>query len=143
MPTGDDRASARIRFEGEAKRLWIRRPRFDRDGLYLFGPRHAGQTVTLSTAEVTALFEGRTLAVDVYGEYILYVRVDGAALDAVGLLGAMNGVRREQRRGGPGTSPIPQREDPGGAQPTYSQQRRPRVKTPEWIVELAKRDIGR
>ena len=102
------------------------------------------------------MFEGRTIAVDVTGEYIVYVRVDAGALDAVGLLGSMAGVPREKRRGGPGTSSIPQREDPG-AQPTFEQrilaarirvridkqQRRPRVKTPEWIVELAKRDIGR
>jgi len=156
MATDDDKASAWIRSEGEAERLRIRRPRLDRDGLYLFGRRYAAQSVTLTAAELTALFEGRTIAVDVTGEYIVYVRVDAGALDALELLGSMAGVPRGQRRGGPGTSSIPQREDPG-AQPTFQervlaarirvridkQQRRPRVKTPEWIVELAKSDIGR
>lgn len=156
MPTDDDKASAWLLFEGEAKRLLIRRPRVSRDGLYLFGRRFRAQTVTLSAAELSALFEGRTLAVDVTGEYILYLRVDPGALDAVGLIGAMMGVPSGQRRGGQGTSSVPQREDPG-AHPTIEQQvlaarirvrmdeqqRRPRVKTPEWIVELAKRDIGR
>jgi len=157
MPTDDDKESAWLRFEGEAKRLRIRRPRFDRDGLYLFGRRYAGQSVTLSAAEVTALFEGRTIAVDVggqTGEYILYLKVDAGALDAVGLIGAMTGMRRRGAR--TAASSIPQREDPG-TQPTYEervlaarirvridkQQRRPRVKTPEWIVELAKENIGR
>ena len=107
----------------------------------------------MSAAELTALFEGKTCAVDVQGEYILYLRVDAGALEAVKLFGAMNG-----RRGGsrPETQAIPQRDGPG-AQPTYEQrvlaarlrvkidrqQRRPRVKTPEWIVRLAQGDIGR
>lgn len=158
MATADDKNSAWLRYEGEAKRLRIRRARFDRDGLYLFGRRYAGQSVTLSAAELTGLFERRTLAVDVggqTGEYILYLKVDDGALDAMGLLGAMTGSARDRRRGGPTSSPIPQREDPGG-RPTYEErvlaarirvridkQRRPRVKTPEWIVELSKGDIGR
>jgi len=156
MPTDDDKESAWIRFDGEAKRLRIRRKRLDRDGLYLFGRRHGAETVTLSAAELTALFEGRTLAVDVSGEYILYLSVDAGALDAVRLLGAMSGTARERRGDEPGRSSIPQREDPG-ARPTYEeqvlaarirvgidkQQRRPRVKTPEWIIQLAKGDIGR
>ena len=156
MPTDDDKESAWIRFDGEAKRLRIRRKRLDRDGLYLFGRRHGAETVTLSAAELTALFEGRTLAVDVSGEYILYLSVDAGALDAVRLLGAMSGSAPNRRRGGPTSSSIPQREDPG-ARPTYEeqvlaarirvgidkQQRRPRVKTPEWIIQLAKGDIGR
>ena len=71
------------------------------------------------------------------------------------LLGAMSGSARDRRRGGPAASSIPQREDPG-AQPTLEEkilaarirvrvdkQRRPRVKTPEWIVRLAKGEIGR
>lgn len=156
MPTADDKESARIRFDGEAKRVRIRRPRCDRDGLYLFGRRHAAQSVSLSAAELTALFEGRTLACDVSGEYIVYIGVDASALDALRLLGALNGSPRSQRRGTASGAAIPQREDPG-ARPTYEervlaarirvridkQQRRPRVKTPEWIVQLAKGDIGR
>lgn len=153
MPTDDDKESAWLLFEGEAKRLLIRRPKISRDGLYLFGRRFRAQTVTLSAAELTALFEGKTLAADVTGEYIVYVRVDPGALDAVKLLGAMNGRRG---RSGPGAGAIPQREDPEG-RPTYEQrvlaarlrvkvdrqQRRPRVRTPGWIVQLAQRDIGR
>jgi len=156
MPTDDDKESAWLRFEGEATRLRIRRARLDRDGLYLFGRRYAAQSVTLTAAELTALFEGRTIAVDVTGEYIVYVKVNTGALDAVGLLGAMTGVPRRQIRGGLETSSIPQRENPG-ALPTFEQrvlaarirvridkeQRRPRVKTPEWIVDLAKSDIAR
>jgi hypothetical protein len=151
MPTDDDKATAWLLSDGEAKRLLIHRPRLSRDGLYLFGRRFRAQTVTLSAAELAALFEGRTLAVDVTGEYIVYLRVDAGALDAVKLLGAMNG-----HRGRSGADAIPQREDPG-AKPTYEQrvlaarlrlkidkqQRRPRVETPAWIVRLAQGDIGR
>ena len=153
MPTDDDKATAGLLFEGEAERLLIRRPRVSRDGLYLFGRRFRAQTVTLSAAELTSLFQGKTLAVDVTGEYILYFRVDAGALDAVKLLGAMNGRRG---RSGPGEGAIPQREDPD-SKPTYEQrvlaarlrvkidrqQRRPRATTPEWIVQLAQGDIGR
>jgi len=156
MPSDDDKDSAWLRFEGEAKRLFVRRIRLSRDGLFLFSRRYAAETVTLSAAELTTLFEGKTCAVDVQGEYILYLRVDAGALESAGLLGAMAGVPRGRRRGGPGPSSIPQREDPG-AKPTYEQRvlaarirvkldkrrRRPRVKTPEWIVQLAKGNIGR
>jgi len=156
MPTADDKESAGIRFDGEAKRLRIRRPRLSRDALRLFGPRRAAQSMRLSAAELTALFEGRTLAVDVNSEFILYVSVDAGALDAVKLLGAMSGSARVRRGVSSAASSIPQREDPG-AQPTFEeqvlaarirvridkQQRRPRVKTPEWIVELSKENIRR
>ena len=93
MPTDNDKASAWLRFEGEAKRLLIRRPRYDRDGLYLFGRRYAAETVKLTAAELSALFQGRTLAVDVSGEYILYVSADAGAVDAVALLSAMTETR--------------------------------------------------
>lgn len=68
MPTDDDKQTAGLRFDGEAKRVRVHRPRPDRDGLFLFPPLYAAQTVTLSAAELTALFEGRTLAGDVEGE---------------------------------------------------------------------------
>jgi hypothetical protein len=156
MPTADDKESAWLRSEGEAKRLRIRRARLDRDGLYLFGRRHAAQTVTLSAAELSVLFEGRTLAVDVSGEYIVYVGVDAGALDALRLLGAMSGSPRSRSGGAGSRTSIPQREEPRG-KPTHEervlaarirvkidkQQRRPRVRTPEWIVRLANEDIGR
>jgi hypothetical protein len=153
MPTDDDKKSAWLRFEGEAKRLLIQRPRLTRDGLFLFGRRYRAQTVTLTAAVLSALLNGRVLAVDVSEEYILYLRVDDEALDAVKLLGAMNGHHAGPRSRDPA---IPQREDPAW-RPTYEQrvlaarirvkidgqQRRPRVTTPEWIVRLAQGDIGR
>jgi hypothetical protein len=156
MPTGDDRETARIRFDGEAKRLRIRRRRLSRDGLSLFGRRHSAQSVALSAAEVSALFEGRTIAVDAI-ERIVYVSVDAGVLDAVRLLGAMTGTPRPRFEGVRADRSIPQREDPG-ATPTFeervlaarirvkvdAQQRwLRRVTTPEWIVELSKQDIGR
>src|SRR5690554_6218518 len=76
MPTEDDRDSAGLRFEGEAPRLHLRRPRLDRDGLYLFGRRYAAQVVTLGDDDLRALRRGRVLAVDILGEYVLYVRCD-------------------------------------------------------------------
>jgi hypothetical protein len=154
MAAADDRQSAWIRFDGEAKRVRIRRPRLDRDGLRLFGRRRAAQTVTLSAAELTTLFEGRTIAVDVSGENIVYLNVDAGALDAVRLLGAMTGAPRRQGVGGRAETSIPQREELG-AVPTYEervlaarirvkvdkQQRWPRVKTPDWIVRLADEEM--
>ena len=74
MPSDADKASAGIDDGGEARRLSIRKIRPDRDGLFLFGRRHASQTVTLSPAELEALGRGKTIAVDVSGEYLLYVR---------------------------------------------------------------------
>jgi hypothetical protein len=157
MRASDDKESARIRFDGEAERVRIGRPRLDRDGLRLFGRRLAAQTVTLSAAELAALFEGRTIAVDVGGVYIVYLNVDAGALDAVRLIGAVTGAPRFGCGDVGAGSSIPQREDPG-ARPTYEervlaarirvkidrQQWWPRrVKTPEWIVQLAKGDISR
>ncbi|TFC16565.1 hypothetical protein E3O46_17990 [Cryobacterium glucosi] len=48
----------------------------DRDGLYLFGRRWSAESLTLTTAEFAALLTGKTLAVDISGEYILYLGVD-------------------------------------------------------------------
>lgn len=36
MPTDDDKQTAGLRFDGEAKRVRVHRPRPDRDGLFLF-----------------------------------------------------------------------------------------------------------
>ena len=75
MPTDQDKNTAGLPDEGEAHRLSIRRARYDRDGLYLFGRRHAAQTCTLTPAELTELRSGKTIAVDIHGEYILYIRL--------------------------------------------------------------------
>src|SRR5690554_7169471 len=60
MPTEDDKDSAGLRFEGEAHRLHLRRPRLDRDGLYLFGRRYAAQGVTLGEDDLRTLRRGRS-----------------------------------------------------------------------------------
>lgn len=144
MPTDDDRASASIRFEGEARRLAIRRPRLDRDGLFLFGRRYAAQTVTLTVDEVDQLRHGRTIAVDVVGEYLIYLRLqdgvdrrsEGAARSSA--VHAWNGCTG----GG-----IPQRERPDrvpsdfvravAARVRVNADRRAGVHTPQWIIDLA------
>ena len=84
----------------------------------------------------------------------MYLSVESGALDVVELIGALRGGTGGRRGRARSAAPsIPRRED-RGAQPTYeqrvlaariridNQQRRPRVKTPEWIVELAKGNIG-
>src|SRR5690554_1082200 len=76
MPTDEDRASASIRYEGEARRLTIRQPRLDRDGLFLLGRRYAAQSVTLTVDDVAQLHRGRVIAVDVVGEYLIYLRLE-------------------------------------------------------------------
>jgi hypothetical protein len=154
MIADDGRRPAAIRFDGEAKRAVVRRPRIWKDGWSLFGRRAAAQSVTLTARELSALFEGRTIAVDVVGENVVYVCVDAAALDAMIVIGAISGTFRNRRRAGVEASSIPQRDDLG-AVPTYEervvaarvrvnvdrQARRPRVKTPAWIVELARDNL--
>ncbi|WP_188508823.1 hypothetical protein [Conyzicola nivalis] len=129
MPTDDDKKSAWIRFEGEARRLLIRRPRFDRDGLYLFGRRYAAQTVTLTAAELQALLNGRVVAVDVVGEYLLYLNVEDGAVDAARSAVA---VERPQLR-------YSERVRVRAAQVRVNAGRRAHIPTPEWIIELAKK----
>jgi len=133
MPTDDDKKSAWLRFEGEAKRLLIRRPRFDRDGLYLFGRRHAAHTVSLTAGELTALFEGKTLAVD-DGEYITYISVGAVVADEA--LKARAAVKPKPR--------YSDRVRVRAAQVRVNADRRarPRVPTPAWIIELADRDLN-
>jgi len=149
MARRDDAQPARLRFDGEAKRVVVRRPRLGRDGWALFSRRSAAQSVTLTARELQALFEGRTVAVDVVGKYILYVAAEENALHAAGLLGALMGIRSGASRTGTNNA-VPNRADPEGA-PTHRervlaarirvrldrQSRRPRVRTPEWIVRLA------
>ena len=79
MPSDADKASAGIDDGGEAHRLSIRKARPDRDGLFLFGRRHASQSLTLSPAELESLGRGRTIAVDVSGDYLLYLRQEVAS----------------------------------------------------------------
>ena len=75
MPTEQDKEDASLPWDGEAQRILLHRPRFDRDGLFLFGRRHRSQTVVLTPELIRALEAGRVLAVDVQGEYVLYVRL--------------------------------------------------------------------
>lgn len=76
MASDQDKESAGIPFNGEAKRLTIRRPRLDRDGLYLFGRRWSAQSVVLTPREFQALSAGKTIAVDIRGEYLVYLLLD-------------------------------------------------------------------
>ncbi|WBM79125.1 hypothetical protein KIV56_11545 [Cryobacterium breve] len=76
MATDHDKATAGIADGGEAHHLTIRRPRLDRDGLFLFGRRYDSQSVTLGSTELRALVRDRWIAVDVLGEYILYIHID-------------------------------------------------------------------
>ena len=133
MPTDDDKASAWLLFEGEAKRLLIRRPRFDRDGLSLFGRRYAAQTVTLTAPELQALLDGRVVAVDVVGEYLLYVDVEAGVVDET--LAVRSAVVAERPR--PRYS---ERVRVRAAQVRVAADRRGRFPTPAWIVELASRE---
>jgi hypothetical protein len=130
MPTDDDKKSAWIRFEGEAKRLLIRRPRFDRDGLYLFGRRYAAQTVTLTAAELQALLDGRVVAVDIVGEYLAYLIIEDGAVDET--LAARPAVVAEPPR-----PQYSERVRVRAAQVRVNADRRARVPTPAWILTLA------
>lgn len=144
MPTDEDRASASIRYEGEARRLTIRRPRLDRDGLFPFGRRYAAQTVTLTANEVDQLRRGRRIAVDVVGEYVIYLQLHPRA-DWGSPLSARSAAV-------PACSPctgrgIPQRERPGqrpsdlvravAARVRVNADRRADIHTPQWIIDLA------
>jgi hypothetical protein len=74
MPTDRDKADADLRGDGMARRVTIRRNRPDRDGLFLFGRRYAGQDLILTDTDLRAIERGRVIAVDIQGEYILYIR---------------------------------------------------------------------
>jgi hypothetical protein len=73
-PSEEDKGSAWIRDDGEAKRIWIKRFRQDRAGLFLFGRRWAAVTVTLTDEDIDRLQSGRLLACDVEDEYIAILR---------------------------------------------------------------------
>ena len=74
MPTESDKANASLPGDGMARRVTIRRSRPDRDGLFLFGRRYAGQVVILTDTDLCALARERVIAVDIANEYILYIR---------------------------------------------------------------------
>jgi hypothetical protein len=76
LPTDEDEATADVADGGEARHLVIRRPRLDRDGLFLFGRRYGPQTVTFGSSELRALVRDRWIAVDVVGEYIIHIHID-------------------------------------------------------------------
>lgn len=144
MPTDDDRASAAIRFEGEARRLTIRRPRLDRDGLFLFGRRYAAQTVTITPDEIAQLFRRRAIAVDVVGEYLIYLRLDSR--DGRGGVQAAQPAAALRCSSCTGCG-IPQRESPDqvpsdlvravAARVRVNADRRAGFHTPQWIIDLA------
>jgi hypothetical protein len=58
MPTNRDKANASLHGDGAAGRVTIRRSHPDRDGLFLFGRRHASQGVTLTDTGLCALAPG-------------------------------------------------------------------------------------
>ena len=75
MPTDRDKATASLPGAAVARRVTIRRSRPDRDELFLFGRRYAGQIVILTDTDLRALERGRVIAVDIENEYILYIRL--------------------------------------------------------------------
>jgi hypothetical protein len=77
MPSEANKDRAGMHSRGEAKRITVRRPRLDRDGLFLFGRRYDAHALTLTGAELDGLARGRWIAVDIVNEYILYVRLEG------------------------------------------------------------------
>jgi hypothetical protein len=127
MPTDDDKASAWVRFEGEAKRLPTGRPRF--------GRRYATQTLTLTAAELQAMVDGHAVAVDV-GRNVVFVRFE------IGAAHALRNARLEAAE----TETRPrysERVRVRAAQVRVNADRRarPRVATPAWIVALAGRNV--
>lgn len=149
MPTEEDKDSAGLRFEGEARRLHLRRPRPDRDGLYLFGRRYAAQVVTLGEDDLRALRRGRVIAVDVLGEYLLYVRGDPDRLgDAL-----TSAEHRCAKPASGATSNVPQRERANqapsdrvrvvAARVRMNADKRAGVQTPDWIKALAQTESSR
>ena len=130
MPTDDDKAAAWVRFEGEVRRLLVRRPRLDRDGLFLFGKRFGAETLTLSADELRALLEGRTAVADVAGQYLLYVSLDDAVMDEVAPVAGSATSSDEQPL-------FSKKVRIRAAQVRVAADRRRRVKTPKWIIELA------
>ena len=60
---------------GEAARLVLRRNfRWDRAGLFYFGRRYAGWTLTLTSSELAAFANGRQVLVAPGTEYLLLLR---------------------------------------------------------------------
>lgn len=74
--SNEDKAAAGLPYRGEATMLRIRRPRIDRDGLFLFGRRHSSQSLTVTVDEQGALSSGRWLAIGVLGECILHMQLE-------------------------------------------------------------------
>lgn len=144
MPTEDDKDSAGLRFEGEAQRLHLRRPRLDRDGLYLFGRRYAAQVVTLGEEDLRALRRGRVIAVDVLGEYLLYVSCHADPL---------GGAAPRYAKPEYGATSVPQRERADhppsdrvravAARVRMNADQRAGVQTPAWIKVLAQTHSSR
>jgi hypothetical protein len=130
MATDEDKDSAWIRFEAETTIRAIRRPRLDRDGLFLFGRRHAAQLLILDQPILERLAEGKTIAVDVQGQYILYVQASaGSSFVASSLIDQTDSNGHEDQ---------PTHEEQViAAQIRLKIDRKDRKKTPEWIQRLA------
>jgi hypothetical protein len=149
MPTEEDKDSAGLRFEGEALRLHLRRLRLDRDGLYLFGRRYAAQVVTLGEDDLRALRRGRVIAVDVLGEYLLYVRCGPVSLGDA----PTSAELRCAKPASGAISNVPERERANqapsdrvravAARVRMNADKRAGVQTPDWIKALAQTDSSR
>ena len=84
---------------GEVARLVLRRPfRWDRAGLFCFGRRCAGWTVTLSSPELAALANGRQILIAPGTEYLLLVRtVTKPSTASPRPLAALNGRKQHDQ----------------------------------------------
>jgi hypothetical protein len=133
MANDEDKESAWIRFEAETPIRVIRRPRLLRDGLFLFGRRHAAQLLILDQAILERLAEGKTIAVDVQRQYILYVQASaGSSSVASSLTNQTDSNGREDQ---------PTHEERViAAQIRLKLDRKDRKKTPYWIRRLAAED---
>lgn len=61
---------------------------FDADGCETpFGQRWGGGRLTLNAEQLTALLEGKTLAVDVQNEYVTFIKLDAVIREKLGGMG--------------------------------------------------------
>jgi hypothetical protein len=84
---------------GEVPHLVLHRPfRWDRAGLFYFGRRCAGWTVTLSSRELAALANGRQILIAPGTEYLLLVRtVTKPSTASPRPLAALNGRKQHDK----------------------------------------------
>ena len=84
---------------GEAVHLVLRHPfRWDRAGLFYFGRRYTGWTLTLTSGELSALAKGRQILVAPGTEYLLLVRtVTYPSTESPRLLDGQNGMEQHDQ----------------------------------------------